>query len=1175
MNNEDLCQLEQLDSQTLLDVLRKRYLNAEIYTNCGLLLLSINPYCQLDIYSKEIKKIYKQNKMDRAHVYQLIEECIKNMESTNKDHSIIISGESGSGKTECTKIIMDYYCVNDEFSAIIKKVDFIIESLGNAKTVHNNNSSRFGKLIKINKNIEFETFLLEKSRVTQQGPGEQNFHIFYYILDGNGLSVKNDYINYTSEKVLDTSYEELKMAFHALELDFDQVEKYLLGILELGNLNLTNIDASRGADEFCEIFNMKKEEFVAYLKYKVRKIGPDVIKSNNSQEEFKVLRDSLARIIYARIFEYVVEQINLKLSTFKKSESVATLNILDIFGFEDFKTNGLDQFCINWCNEKIYDEFIKTTFENQKNIFIEEEINVDKTNLNIKNLRMNKSNIEMIEKKCGLADLIAEESFLNGKCENLCIKIENILKLVIKYGDTFEFKHFVGSIDYNTRQFVEKNKEKGNLQLLSKTQYLFRDTDVNESKALDPLKNVVGAFRQSLNKLFDILNSTQIKYIKCIKPNQTKDVLNFDVKTINSQLKVNGILQTIQLSKHLYPCYMFKDEFLEKYSWIFPYLASVDESVKELILEQNENHDIELIEQIINSKVDEFVKKIVIGKTKYFYNNEMFRMLEKVKYSLEVGEKVKKEQNKARICMFIRDIYRMKIEEINEIKRAEEQRRKAKLAEFEEKERNRKTKQKKEAEQLKERELAEQLKQKEEEEENLAHKQEESEEREKIEFIDHFNVKCLSEEFLKEKQTSETCKNCAVLEKTLKQKNRELFKIQALEMEVDRLKTKLKNQKIKAVSITESESTTSIEVISPSNALGCLVQLYIDHCPFVCNKDIPKEEIVSLVHFVNYAINILAEADGEYEEKANEMIKFVTEEINKKLQYVEDDHMRVMFFLSNMIELCIILDENIIYNISPENTENLHGLIGMLYKRALAYFKNKIKDYLPFAVIEHQGIKEVKVKQSIFKKIFTGPTINDLCQTFEDSFDMMCFYCLPENFIQNALGFLLSYMDYDAFNCLLLKKTNYLSINRCTQINYNISEIMKVANRIGYVDGNKSFYHMKESIKIATVMLIGGNDKKLVEDTLDQTILNSLQINAIINLLDLQGKEILRWNKEGVHELAAMKFIKEPIEAVIGLDYITEVDQFVFPQYMPKCAIKSILDVLQSKNLNVESNKRK
>ena len=361
MNNEDLCKLQNLDNTTLLDTLKARYESTDIYTNCGLLLLSINPYREINLYSDYFKNAYRNhNYADeniKPHIYMVIEKCVRNAKIMG-EHSIIISGESGSGKTESTKIILDYLNIHQ-----VHQINTIIEAMGNAKTIYNNNSSRFGKLIRLQKQVKIETFLLETSRVTDQGKDEQNFHVFYYLLAGNNLQLSNSYINYKDIDVIHfNEYVKLKDAFEYVGINFDYIEELLLGILKIGSItiNENGILDLDNINEISRTFEIKSSDLIEYLLYKTINAGKEKIRKRISVKDSITLRNSLARVLYSEIFDYIVNGINTFLS--HETNPNYNINILDIFGFEDFQNNGLGQFCINWCNEKIYDEFIKRSF---------------------------------------------------------------------------------------------------------------------------------------------------------------------------------------------------------------------------------------------------------------------------------------------------------------------------------------------------------------------------------------------------------------------------------------------------------------------------------------------------------------------------------------------------------------------------------------------------------------------------------------------------------------------------------------------------------------------------------------------------------------------------------------------------------------------------------------------
>ncbi|KAL6121220.1 hypothetical protein NUSPORA_01894 [Nucleospora cyclopteri] len=1103
--NDDLCKLQNLDNQALMKVLNERYGSTEIYTNCGLLLLSINPYTELDLYSKSIKEMYKLGHNLKPHIFHVVEECLHNIKIYG-DHSILISGESGAGKTECARNILQYLDISH-----IKDIDNIIESVGNAKTIHNKNSSRFGKLIRIDGHMKIETFLLEKSRVTSQTKGEQNFHLFYYILANNKRTMKNDFIEFYSEntveqKELCEKYKQLKKSFQVLNINFTVIEKLMIGILQIGSIKIENnkICNLNVIENICETFGINQLDLKDYLLIKKLMIKEEQIIKPLTTDESLVLRNSLARLIYVQVFNYIIKSINNYLINIETE--IYGLNILDIFGFENFNDNGLDQFCINWCNEKIYDEFVKRTFEHQKMIFLKEEIELssikDKTVTNtssIKALRMTKSTIDLLEKKCGLVDLVMEESNINGNPDNLAIKIKQFLNLTVKYKTTVEFRHFAGDIDYNLTDFVIKNKEKGNIDIVKGYKDIFSAT--NESTT-----NVVGYFKKSLNNLFTILNSTTIKYIKCIKPNNTKTPMYFDPAIVFKQLRANGILQTIQLSKHLYPCSMFVDEFQERYK----------------------NIDI---------KYDEIIK----GKTRYFFKNETLYKLERNLEMNEIYKKNKILRNKEIIRLTIKKIIIAIKKEEEEIKKKEEE---LKIEKNEEElkikndEFNKKV--------IKH--CLEQNNSSESDEEYSGAINIEINDKEEKSIIDYYSlgngiseyIKTLEQELANYKKFSVECSKCKILEQKYKIQSEKLMKKQNIELELERLKLKLSNYEQRDV------SSDSIERISVYNIFGCMIQLYIDHCPFYSNKDIPKDEMMSFAHAIKYVINSMGEI------AANENISVALEELSKRIKLIDEDVERSLFFLGNVIELFAVLNNSSLIKLTDENNDNFLGIMQLFFDIICRLFKNKIREFLPFAVIEHQEIKNLKVKQSIFKKIFVGPSIKSLKQSLENIFDMCSYYCLPYDLINNIMAFLISYIDYESFNCLLVKR-NYLSFNRCAQISYNLSEITQLNCQIGFADINKCLGHITEAIKIATILAT----ERFEPEILENTFLNSLQINCLIDLFNTPP--IDKIDCRGIYN----KFIKEPTPEFPIINYQSTIKNFVKPLFIPRKAIKSILKIIE------------
>lgn len=625
MDPDDLCKLKNLDENSLLEALRKRYLNSQIYTNSGLFLISINPYKQIDLYTKEVAEVYRQKAADQGqqpHVYSVIEQCLRDKDVYG-EHTIIINGDSGAGKTACARYMLEYLGV-----PALKDADSILESLGNCKTHLNDNSSRFGKLIRLNKMVKIETYLLERSRVTGYPLGERNFHIFYYILASRKETLTNDYINFDynnassatgdlqqepcsnsfSIESLANSYKNLSDSFARLSIDFKEIEEMLLGIAYLGSVRIEGQAVLKNKKYFSAIKLLRLDErrfdeFLLAKKIKIRTSDKDeVILKRLTESEGYTMRNSLARLLYENLFYYVLSKINAKLSNI--SLGISQLNILDIFGFENFERNGLDQFCINWCNECIHEHFVQDTFEYQKRILISEGVdssNVDKllseryrqngrsdcaaNNLSgaghdIGDIKIcgNKS-LESIQKKVGVADLIVEESLINGSASNLALKLQNYAKMKIRPADTLAFEHFNGCVEYSLEDFVEKNREKCSFdfEFLSLFESQNRCGGFLDflSSSLVTCENVVGTFRSSLNHLFGIIKNTRVKYIKCIKPNSSKTPFAFDGELVAKQLRSGGVLESVELSKHLFPYVLDFSAFSARY----PFATLSDPSI--------------------------------------------------------------------------------------------------------------------------------------------------------------------------------------------------------------------------------------------------------------------------------------------------------------------------------------------------------------------------------------------------------------------------------------------------------------------------------------------------------------------------------------------------------------------------------------------------------------------
>ncbi|XP_055562731.1 unconventional myosin-Vb-like, partial [Falco cherrug] len=585
---DDLVALSYLHEPAVLHSLRRRFLEANtIYTYCGIVLVAINPYQPLPIYEEEVIYAYSGREIGDMdpHIFALAEEAYKQMVRFGKNQSLIISGESGAGKTASAKYAMRYFttiggCLCD--SNMEEKVlasSPVMEAFGNAKTMRNDNSSRFGKYIEIGfsqahvTGATIKTYLLEKSRVTFQAQAERNYHIFYQLcasatlpeLQGLGLCGAESF-HYTRQGQCAVAQStddaaDLDSTRHAFSLlgipEAEQLELFrvLAAILHLGNIVLRGRDR-RGdscfvepADEalglFCTLLGTEASQVIRWLCHrKLITAGETYVKPLSRQQALDS-RDALAKYMYGQIFRWMVSRVNHALRSLEGHHN--SIGILDIYGFETFDVNSFEQFCINYANEKLQQHFNRHVFKLEQEEYVTEEIPwvfVDFCD--------NQPCIELIEGRLGILNLLNEECKMpQGSDGSWAQKLyqthlsSSYFQKPKRSTDAFVVCHFAGKVEYQCDGFVEKN----------------RDTVPEELVGL--LR--ASKFRASLNQLMETLSSTVPHYIRCIKPNDGKQPFVFDSRRAVEQLRACGILETIQISASGYPSRCTYQEFLERY----------------------------------------------------------------------------------------------------------------------------------------------------------------------------------------------------------------------------------------------------------------------------------------------------------------------------------------------------------------------------------------------------------------------------------------------------------------------------------------------------------------------------------------------------------------------------------------------------------------------------------
>ncbi|XP_062252279.1 unconventional myosin-VIIa [Platichthys flesus] len=639
---DDTIRLGDLNEAGLLRNLLVRHKEGLVYTYTGSILVAVNPYQLLPIYTTEHVHMYTDRRLGELppHVFAIADNCFFNMHRHRKNQCCVISGESGAGKTENTKLMLQYLAaVSGQHSWIeqqILEANPILEAFGNAKTVRNDNSSRFGKYIDIYftkggaiEGARIEQYLLEKSRVCRQAPEERNYHIFYYMLMGMSTEQKkilslgnaSEYKYLTMGKCTSCEgrddmkeYAHFRSALKILmftENDSWVIYKLLAAILHMGNVDfkatiVNNLEACdivtsshlSMASQLLEVDPKALESGLTQLSLMTTK--ESVTKHLTSAQALEG-RDAFVKALYGRLFIWVVDKINA--AVFKSPEDPdedrLTIGLLDIFGFENFNKNSFEQLCINFANEQLQQFFVKHVFKLEQEEYTRENIvwkHIDYSD--------NQCTLDILANKpMNMLALIDEESnFPKGTDATMLQKMnqfhgkgEIYIPPKNNYETQFGIQHFAGAVFYDSKGFLEKNRDALSLDLIqlveTSTNKLLKQLFQNElsssatkssvnpkmiintpksslRQAADSKKRVPtlsAQFRQSLDSLMKTLTACQPYFIRCIKPNEFKQPMLFDRDLCIRQLRYSGMMETIKIRKAGYPVRYSFDEFLDRY----------------------------------------------------------------------------------------------------------------------------------------------------------------------------------------------------------------------------------------------------------------------------------------------------------------------------------------------------------------------------------------------------------------------------------------------------------------------------------------------------------------------------------------------------------------------------------------------------------------------------------
>ncbi|XP_078390852.1 unconventional myosin-Ib-like [Cetorhinus maximus] len=635
----DMVLLDPLTDESLLSNLKKRFNSDEIYTYIGSVVVSINPYKGLPIYCQEnINKYRNCNLFELSpHIYAIADEAYRSLRDRDKDQCVLITGESGSGKTEASKLVMSYIAAvcgkGEEVNQVKEQLlqsNPVLEAFGNAKTLRNDNSSRFGKYM----DIEFDfkgdpmggvisNYLLEKSRVVKHLKGERNFHIFYQLLAGGSpdllkqLKLLQDCNHYTYLNIDTTTlngvndasnFNTVKAAMEVIGLsrtEVDSIMETVAVVLKLGNITLNSespttgleqcyIDNTKELNEICSLIGLDQSILDRALCSRTVEAKGDKVITTLTAAQGYYARDALAKNLYDRLFSWLVNRINESIQVKGKVQR-KVMGVLDIYGFEILESNSFEQFVINYCNEKLQQVFIELTLKEEQDEYVREGIEWMQIkyfdNASICDLIENgkKGILAMLDEECLRPGTVTEFTFLkklnqvfsgHQHFESKETKNSKFITDATLNDNCFRVQHYAGKVTYDVVEFIDKNN---NLLYrdLSKAMWqakhklmkcLFTEGDPSKTSLKRP-QTAGFQFKASIGVLMKNLLVKNPNYIRCIKPNDTKSPSQFVDLLVQSQVKYLGLMENVRVRRagyayrHPYKPCLQRYKMLCKQTW--------------------------------------------------------------------------------------------------------------------------------------------------------------------------------------------------------------------------------------------------------------------------------------------------------------------------------------------------------------------------------------------------------------------------------------------------------------------------------------------------------------------------------------------------------------------------------------------------------------------------------
>lgn len=625
MTYGDIGMLPHTNVASVLDFLRHRYLKNQIYTTADPLVVAINPYKDLgNTTTSWIEKYRDTGDYSKLppHVFCTARTALDNLHSVNKSQTIIVSGESGAGKTEATKQMMRYFAAAKSGSMdlriqkAIMAANPVLEAFGNAKTVRNDNSSRFGRFMQLLvakdggiQNGCVVAFLLEKSRVLTQDDNERSYHIFYQFCKGSDASAKSRYklknlseYTYINSKCLDVAtaddvkdYIEVQESFRSMNLtpeEIDYVWSMVSGVLLMGNVKIGSVEEAGIPDasvitgendkifkDACELLFLNPDVVKKELTVKITTAGSQKIEGRWSQAECDMLKSSLAKGIYEKLFLWIIKSLNKNIKP--EGEFKVFMGMLDIFGFEVFKNNSLEQLFINITNEMLQKNFLDIVFERESKLYRDEGVSTT-----VLNYTSNKEVIDvLIAKDKSILAMLEDQCLAPGGSDTKLVgNLSSTLKGSTKFSlakvgpdKNFVVIHTIGEISYCATGFLFKNKDVLRPELMEAVQAssnpvaaALYEGIVMEKGKLSKGMLIGSQFITQLEGLMALINITEPHFVRCVKPNDSKKPLDWVSTKIIIQLHALSILEALQLRQLGYSYRRSFEEFLYQFKFVDP-----------------------------------------------------------------------------------------------------------------------------------------------------------------------------------------------------------------------------------------------------------------------------------------------------------------------------------------------------------------------------------------------------------------------------------------------------------------------------------------------------------------------------------------------------------------------------------------------------------------------------